>query len=303
MKKALVAAAMLAGTPPAARAHGLLVDPQASWWWQWDFSWTVSVPLLLTAWAYGCGVRRLWQRAGTGRGVSRRQAGSFAAGMLVLVGALMSPLEALSASAFWLHMVQHLLLILVAPPLLIAGAAETAFLWALPRRYRPRFGRLTRRLGIWLGNGPGAGANRMVVVALATGVLWVWHIPQLYDMAVRNETIHFTEHASFLVTALAFWASVIRLRPTDHGANGARIFAVVAMALQGSLLGALITFATVPLYDVYRNAAAPLGLTPLADQQMAGVIMWVPPAFLYLGVAAYLFVSWLESLNRRPQRA
>ncbi len=275
-------------------------------WQQWDFSAAVVLPLVVGAALYLRGLVRVWGRAGIGRGIRRREAGAFGGGMLVLVVALISPLDAAAASLFSLHMVQHLLLILIAAPLLVAGAADVALLWALPRRRRSGFGRFEHRLGRWLGGregaANGAATGRLLVVLLATATLWIWHVPALYDLAVRREAVHVAEHASFLVTALLFWASVARLRPRDHLGNGLRILAVFAMALQGSMLGALITFASRPLYLSHQAVAPVLDLDPLTDQQIAGLIMWVPPGLLYTGVAAYLFVHWLNAVGARSDR-
>lgn len=288
-----IAAAAGVVTPAAAMAHQPLAEAaHHGLWRQWDFSAIVVLPIALGAWLYGRGLRRVWGRAGAGRGISRGQAAAFGAGIATLVAALMSPLDAASAASFSLHMVQHLLLIVVAAPLLVAGAADAAFLWALPRRWRTGFGRFVGSLGGWLGD---RDSGRLLVLALATGALWVWHVPALYDLALRREAVHVAEHASFLLTAVLFWASVIRLRPRDHAGNGVRILSVFAMALQGSMLGALITFASRPLYVSHQAVAPVLDLDPLTDQQIAGVIMWMPPGLLYTGVAAYLVVQWLAA--------
>lgn len=293
---------LCAALPAIANAHAPAVHGGTAIAWQWDFDPVVAVLLALASWAYLGGVRRLWRRAGVGRGICRHQAALHVGGLLVLAIALLSPLDALSSASFGAHMVQHLLLILVAPPLLVAGAADLAYLWALPKAQRPGFGAFERRVSGWLGGEPDGGCNRLVVVALATGMLWLWHVPALYDAAVRHQALHTTEHVGFLVTALLFWAGVLRLRPTDHAHNGARILAVAAMALQGGLLGALLTFASRPLYDSHR-APSFLGFDPLVDQQLAGLLMWVPPAFLYVGVLAYLFVHWLDTVGRRNRPA
>ncbi len=310
---ALLAGGLAAALPAASLAHGPLAEAGARGaWQQWELSPAVVLPLLAGAALYLRGLVRVWGRAGVGRGIRRSEAAAFGTGMLVLVAALMSPLDAAAASLFSLHMVQHLLLILVAAPLLVAGAADVAFLWALPQRWRSGFGRFEHRLGGWLGGrdgaagsgpvGNGSATGRLLVVLLATATLWVWHVPALYDLAVRREGVHMAEHASFLVTALLFWASVARLRPRDHLGNGLRILAVFAMALQGSMLGALITFASRPLYLSHQAVAPVVDLDPLTDQQIAGLIMWVPPGLLYTGVAAYLFVRWLNAVGAHSDR-
>jgi putative membrane protein len=291
-------------SPMAAKvaAHGEAASRPTDLWRQWDMDLAVVLPLLVATLWYGTGLYRLWGRAGVGRGISPWLAGAYAGGTIVLVIALVSPLDAAANALFSLHMVQHLLLILVAPPLLVVGAADVAFLWGLPRAWRRRFGRFEHGLGRGL-SGETSPVVPLCVVLLATGVLWLWHVPDLYDLAVRVEAWHIAEHAGFLVTALLFWATVLRLRPRDHVNNGLRLVYVFGMAMQGSLLGALITFATRPLYQSHLATAPPWGLEPLVDQQLAGLIMWVPPALLYLGVVAYLFVHWLNAVDARRRDA
>jgi putative membrane protein len=127
----------------------------------------------------------------------------------------------------------------------------------------------------------------------------MWHLPQLYDLAIRNDAVHTAEHTGFLVTAILFWATVLRLTPRERLGNGLRILYVFAQALQGSVLGAVITFAARPLYATHAEITNAWGFEQLVDQQIAGLIMWVPPAVLYLGVSAYLFVGWLDAVRVR----
>jgi cytochrome c oxidase assembly factor CtaG len=222
--------------------------------------------------------------------------------MFALFVAIVSPLDPAAEVLFSLHMVQHLLLVLVAAPLLVLGAPDVAGLWALGEKGRNRVGRGWHRL-VRRTEGVAGGENGVALlsVLIAAGTLWVWHVPDLYDTAVRREGVHAAEHLTFLLTALFFWASVLRLRPRDHLGNGVRIILVFFMAVQGSVLGALITFAQRPLYESHAAIPAVWGIAPLADQQLAGLIMWVPPALLYIGVAAYLFVRWLDSVGRRTR--
>jgi putative membrane protein len=149
------------------------------------------------------------------------------------------------------------------------------------------------------GRGDGGGIRlTLVAVAVAAITLWAWHVPSLYDLAVRVGAVHAAEHMTFLVTAVFLWASVLRLRARDQLENGVRVVCVFFTAVQGSILGALITFADRPLYESHALIADAWRITPLADQQLAGLLMWVPPALLYIGVAAWLFVRWLEAIGR-----
>ena len=126
---------------------------------------------------------------------------------------------------------------------------------------------------------------------LHTGTLWFWHAALPYETALNNEIVHVTEHVSFLVTALLFWHIVIGVRATEWVPQGLGAMLVFAMALQSGFLSLLLTFARTPWYSTTRA----WGLEPLADQQLAGVIMWIPAGFVYLGGALALFVSWIRS--------
>lgn len=296
----LAVAAAGAAYAAAAGAHGEAHTPgDFSFWQEWSARPGVAIPMLLAVGIYYTGLLRVWGRAGAGRGISKLAAAAYTGGLLTLVAALMSPLDAVTSALFSLHMVQHLLLILVAAPLLVLGRPEVALLWALPARWRPRAGRLEHRAARALaGNDDATGLGPVWVVLIATGVLWAWHMPDLYDLAIRNDAVHTAEHAGFVITAVLFWATVLRLRRRERLGNGLRILYVFAMALQGSILGALITLAGRPLYESHLEIPRAWGFEPLVDQQLAGLIMWVPPGLLYLGVAAYLFLGWLEAAGR-----
>jgi putative membrane protein len=283
------------GAPPTPADFDLLSD--------WSARPGVAWPMLIAAGVYAIGLARVWRRAGVGHGISVARAGAFAGGLCVLVVALMSPLDAISSALFSVHMVQHLLLMLAAAPLLVLGTPEVALLWSLPPRWRGAVGRIENSLARSVaGRDERGGAGPVLAVALATGALWIWHMPQLYDLALRNDAVHTAEHTGYLVTSILFWATVLRLRGRERLGNGLRVFYVFAMALQGSILGALITFASRPLYAAYVTAPRAWGLEPLVDQQLAGLIMWVPPALLYMGVTAYLFVGWLKAIAARRAR-
>jgi len=288
---ALVPAPLLAhaGRPPA--PHDL--------WRSWGWEPGVVIPLFLTAWLYSRGVETVWRRAGRGRGVASAETAAFAAGMAALLVAMVSPVDRVAESLFWVHMVQHLLLIAVAPPLLVLGAPQAGLAWGLPRAARRGLGRWwhrRRRLRAALG----WAASPLPAVALHSVALWAWHVPAAYDAAVAHPLAHAAEHASFLGTALLFWWAVLHRRGSLARVPGLAMLALFALAMEGGALGALLTFSPSPWYRAHLATAPAWGLTPLDDQQLAGLVMWVPGSLPYLAAAAWLFVCWMRlSEDRR----
>ncbi|MBW3632209.1 MAG: cytochrome c oxidase assembly protein, partial [Chloroflexi bacterium] len=255
----------------------------------------ILLGLVVPAALYVRGTAKIWHRAGVGRGVRRYQAAAFLAGSIVLGVALLSPLDAMSAELFSAHMVQHIVLILVAAPLLVMGAPLAPILWAFPGDWRLRFGRL-RQMAFIRATGSLL-AHPLVVGLVGTGALWLWHTPSLYEAALRTEAFHAAEHVSFLAAALVFWW-VVFPSGRRQGHHGAAFLLIFVTMLQSGALGALITFARSPWYAVHADTVAAWGLTPLEDQQLAGVIMWVPMGTVYLVAALWLVATWLRSLER-----
>jgi putative membrane protein len=255
---------------------------------------SVGVPLLLAIGLYVCGLvrsgRRSWETL------------AFSAGLLTLAIALLSPLDRWGAELFAAHMVQHEVLMLIAAPLLVLGRPLPIFLWAFPARMRASLGRvsrvgwvyrvwavLTRPLSAWL------------LHALA---LWVWHAPPLFDAVLTNRGVHDLQHFTFLATALLFWSALLHARARE--AQGAAIIYLFTTTVHSSVLGALITFGTRPWYQSYLQTAPQWGLTALEDQQLGGLIMWVPASFVYVGVALLLMARWLmraapSAISARPE--
>jgi cytochrome c oxidase assembly factor CtaG len=133
-------------------------------------------------------------------------------------------------------------------------------------------------------------------------MLWAWHIPALYDAALANRAVHVLEHAGFLATAALFWWAVL----LGHGhrpPHGAGVLYTFGLAAQSTALGAMLTFARTPWYTSHLTSAARHGLSPLEDQQLAGLIMWVPGGLVYLGLALGLFAVWLKSGEAPPAAA
>jgi putative membrane protein len=250
--------------------------------------WLVGL-LALSAALYAAGVLRLWRHAGRGRGITLGQVAAFAAGWLTLVGALIGPIDEFGDELFSVHMVQHELLMVVAAPLLVLARPLAAWTWAFAPQQRRALGQATRwgwLAALW------AFITRPVVAwALHAMALWGWHVPELFDAALHHEWIHILQHTSFFGTALLFWWSVLgRDRRSAHG--GFALVSVFTTMLHTSALGALLTFATSAWYPTYAAAGGALGLTPVEDQQIGGLVMWIPGGTAYL-VAALVLVARL----------
>jgi putative membrane protein len=279
-------------------AHAV-VSPGEVWAsWTWDP--TVLMGLGLTGWLFGCGVRRLW-RAGRGRGLGVPRAVSFYIGLVAVGIALLSPLDGLGGTLFSAHMVQHLVLILVAAPLLIYGDPLPAMMLALPFRARRTLRSLGRSAAVH--RTTAFLAIPAAAVLLHVGALWAWHFPVLYEAAIAHEWVHIAEHVSFLVTALLFWSVVVPTGVRPRPAYGPRILFVFANVLQSGALGAIILFSTTVLYPVHAPGVRAWALTALEDQQLAGAIMWIPAGFVYFVSMAALFLRWMRDMDRRTDAA
>ncbi|MDQ3879081.1 MAG: cytochrome c oxidase assembly protein, partial [Actinomycetota bacterium] len=200
---------------------------------------------------------------------------------------------------FAAHMVQHLVLMLVAAPLFSASRPLLPAVVALGHR----FGSVARRIER---SRFGAGIARalrspVVVFVLSTIALWGWHLPGLYRAALEDPWIHALEHASFIGTSMLFWWLVLTTGGRKALSDGAAVLFVFVSGMPAAALGALLTFATVTLYPIHRSGARLWHTTLLHDQQMAGIIMWVPAGVVYIGTAAVLFLRWIAREERREE--
>jgi putative membrane protein len=252
----------------------------------------IAAPLAGSAVLYAVGVARLWKRAGVGRGIERREAALFAIAWIVLAAALVSPIDHWGEHLLSMHMVQHELLMVVAAPLFVLARPLEAFTWGLAPGWRARLAAaarwralaapwqaLTTPLGAWL------------VQALA---VWLWHVPLFFQASLASEAIHSLQHATFLAAALAFWWTVLAPRSRPGGAALASTFGTL---LHTGALGALLTFAPHALYPAYTGY---WGLTPIEDQQLAGLVMWVPGGVAYLVAGLVLASGWVQEPPRAP---
>jgi putative membrane protein len=261
--------------------------------WTFDPGVLLSLAALVTV--YACGWRRWASRSRVPP--SPWRAAAFVVGILLILLALLSPIGTYDQQSFALHMLQHMLLVVGAAPLVLLGAPLVALLWGLPEQERRGLGRLLRRetplhrLGTRL-------AHPLVSGTLFLTIFGLWHIPVLYDAAQGRTFVHDLEHTLFLTAALLFWWPVI------HPGGGARrLSSLGAMAylvpamLEGTVIGALLTFAPLPVYATYRASTGFAGLSALEDQQLAGLIMWLPSGLVYLGA-----ILALLGLALREQR-
>jgi putative membrane protein len=292
---ALFGVAML--IPHVASAHvGQLATPHDVWQ-HWDANPVEIVLVVLPALWYAIGVRALWHRAGLGHGVTVAQAVAFEAGMFTLAVALFTPLDAMAEALFSVHMIQHLLLILVAAPLCVFGAPLVPALMVLPQTTRVSVGRwwvrrTSARRALHVVTGPG------VVFVLQMLALWFWHFPGPYEAALVHPGIHALEHLSFFVTASLFAWVVAAPCGRPRASEGMGILLVGATLMQSGVLGALLMFARVPWYPAHAEGAHLWGTTLLQDQQLAGLLMWIPASGVYIAASAWLFLRWM----RRDER-
>jgi putative membrane protein len=262
-------------------AHGYVVPADA--WSAWEFQ-----PLVAAA---ALAVVVLYHRGHPRTTAARRRAAAFYVGVALGVLATMSPLHALGQTLFAGHMIQHLILLVAAAPLLAFGR-PVAILAGLPRWPRRRLGRIANAFRPLRGL-PG---NPVVVWCSGTVALWAWHLPKLYEWALRTEVLHGLEHASFLAAGFLMWRLVPGI--ADHRlSHAAAVGLIFATALQSAALGAILAFASRPLYSVHTAGASAWGLTPIADQQLAGAVMWIPPGVIYLATMAVLLHRWFARMD------
>ncbi len=273
-----------------AHAHDSLAPDGASAGWTWDplTLWPIGVCLVLLF--VGIARARLDGRSGL---IEPWRVVSFLLGLMALFIALASPLDALAGEFFSVHMGQHLLIMLVAPPLLVLGRPLGLWLRAFPAPARRRFAHRWSTWPVWR-TCTGALLQPGVVWVAASAALWFWHMPRPYAWALENPGVHAAEHLSFLVTNLAFWWLVLDPGGQRRLSAGGALLYAATYGLENGMLGAVLTFAMRPLYPPHANHPGVLGLSALQDQQLAGVLMWVPAGIVYVMALAVMFVSWLH---------
>lgn len=217
----------------------------------------LTVALLAAALGlYLLGLARLWRKAGVGRAIRGPHVAAFTAGWLVVGIALLSPLHHAAEARLWVHMLQHELLMALAAPLLVLGKPVEAWSWVVPLR------------------APALLSDPVFACALHAVAVWLWHAPLLFEAAGRSEWLHLAQHTSFFLPAAIFWWTVLAPGPRPLPA----LVSLLVTMMHTGVLGALMTLSGAPWYAG----------TTLADQQLAGLVMWVPAGMAYLLAALYV---------------
>ncbi|WP_370328066.1 cytochrome c oxidase assembly protein [Euzebya sp.] len=268
----------------------MLTSPSAVWT-AWSVDPLVVVGLLAAGGAYARGL------SGRRRRPPRWRSAAVAVGLAAGFVARVSPLEAMSGALASAHMVQHVLLVGVAAPAFALSRPGVVLVRGSPPALRR--GVTAVRVRLRLGT-PRVRAVLRPAVAwlLYVGALWTWHAAWLYDAALRHEVVHVLEHVSFFGTALVFWSVAVGVRGRHRVDRGQGMFLVFAAALPTILLSALMVFASAPWYEGYATTTAAWGLSHLADQKLAGVIMWVPASAIHVGAVLSLLAAWMRETDR-----
>lgn len=274
--------------PLSVHAHSVRAPIPGNLLVLWQPETTAVATLVAVASLYARGVYLLWGNAGKGAAISTSQVGCFAFGWTLLALATTSPLHTLGVALFSAHMAQHEIIVAAAAPLLVLGRPTVAFAWAIPRGKRDILRRVISAAGVRRSWRIIRGVPAATV--LHGLVLWLWHVPMFYEFSVTNEAMHALQHALFLGTAILFWMAVLPRRAAKLVTSSSSLSAVGALfatVLHTGMLGALMTFSSRLWYPYYGATTAPWGLMPLEDQQLAGLIMWIPGSVTYVGAALF----------------
>jgi cytochrome c oxidase assembly factor CtaG len=290
-------AALLLGAP-VVLAHGGYVPPEGptaqSLLLDWSYDATVWLPALGAALLWWSAVRRV-NRAHPDHPVQRRRTVSFLLGLLAILFALDSGIERYDTTLFSVHMVQHMLLVFVAPPLLLyagpitlllrVSSPETRRRWILPVLHSRVVRALSHPVVSWL---------------VFAGVMWGTHFSPLFDASLENDLVHRFEHALFLAAGLLFWWPIVGPDPSPWrlGSPFKLMYAGLQMP-QNTFLAVAIFMSTTPLYPHYVTTVRDWGPTPLADQQLAGGLMWIGGDFTFIAAVILLVWAWMREEERR----
>ncbi len=290
----------LALRPSNVFAHGAPLDRPVGWHdWNWDP--VIFLNLVLFVWLYGRGWRKLQQRRSESHTTDSEtlkqrltvpwRAAVFGLSVVMLIITLISPLDLLGEQLGWAHMVQHMLLMTVAAPLLMIAAPGLICLCGLSPGARLMVSRWRRVVGnhrrrwFW---------NPLVIWSMYAVATWVWHVPALYQAALRDSWVHDLQHLSFFIAACLFWRVLLDPVGRQNLRGGLAVLYLFTTTLHATVLGVFMTLAPTAWYPDYERSTHWWGLTALEDQQLAGLIMWMPACIAYAVVALAVFAKALE---------
>ncbi|MCB8988788.1 MAG: cytochrome c oxidase assembly protein [Ardenticatenaceae bacterium] len=230
---------------------------------------------------------------------------SYLAGLVILGIALMSPIDVLGGQLFFMHMIQHLLLIMIVPPLLLIANPMAVVLWGLPDGARRKIGG-----GISVALHRDSYLRQLIRAVTAPGLVWLvwvivvigWHDPNMYNWALRSDFVHDLEHLSFFLVSMVYWWHVTGAGPRIHKQFGllGRIIFVVAAIPPNMLTGIVLAFADSPIYTYYLAVPRIWNISVMTDQRVSGVVMWIPGSMMYIIAALILIGQLLDQEERKP---
>lgn len=285
---------------PVAQAHTAHpASGHVQWWTLWNPDPLILFNLAVLGGLYAAGWTRLQRQRGSEAPLRRRHATAFAVGIVFVALALLSPIDVLAGDLQWAHMVQHMVLMNVAAPCFVLAAPGRAMLWTLPVSGRKRFGQgrsaLLRKgfprylfwqpIGLW---------------TLYAVVLWIWHLPILYEAALHNELLHDFQHLTFFAASALFWR--VLFDPIGHLrlARAPAVLYLFLTSLHATVLGVFMALSPRLWYAYYADRTATWGFPAIEDQQLAGYIMWMPACMVYAVIAAGIFATWLAKEQVAP---
>lgn len=292
MSRYALLALTLAAAPFPALAHSANHAEAESW----SLELLTLLPTMLAGALYLLGLGRIKARTGTLAVAGPIRVALFVVGLLLAVVLLLSPLDGWAERFLSAHMIQHFGLMLIAAPLIALGRPGIVYLWALPQSWRQDFARFR--------SGKLGRASRALFTPFGAWltyflVLWLWHSPPLFARALQHEAVHALQHLCFLGAALLFW-TVVTHGPRGEG-RAAMLVVIFTTAVQSCALAALMTMSSIQWYPFYSEG--PFGLSALEDQQLSGLIMWVPCCAIMIGAGVATMATLLRDIETRMQQA
>lgn len=286
---------LFALAPAAALAHGDEIHAGQPVWTMWQFSPEIVFGLLFAGWVYARGFRHSEPGA-------RWRAAAFYGGLVALAAALLSPIEPLADHVFAIHQVEHMLLRTIGPMLILIGAPQAVLMRGLPDWLRRPIVQ-----PVVASNGVRSVFGFFSTPAVATFLFlfatYFWMVPRWHDIAILDEPIHYCWHVSLLVSGLFFFSVLFDPRPAPAGPRlGTRLAMFFVAAMGNILLGSFLSFKTHQLYFAYDAMGRFWGISPLSDEQIGGLTMWIPGTMMFAISALFVLYRWGVQEGRSHER-